>query len=58
MTGTDLCVNKCKKTRSYLNHLVYNKQSVVILCSSNLETSKATQIKILDIYKPIFHSVQ
>ena len=25
MTGTDLCVNKCKQSRSYLNHLVYNK---------------------------------
>ena len=23
MTGTDLCVNKCKQSRSYLNHLVY-----------------------------------
>ena len=22
MTGTDLCVNKCKQFRSYLNHLV------------------------------------
>ena len=22
MTGTDLCVNKCKQSRSYLNHLV------------------------------------
>jgi hypothetical protein len=25
MTGTDLCVNKCKQFRSYLNHLVYYK---------------------------------
>ena len=24
MTGTDLCVNKCKQSRSYLNHLVYS----------------------------------
>ena len=23
MTGTDLCVNKCKQFRSYLNHLVF-----------------------------------
>jgi len=23
MTGTDLCVNNCKQSRSYLNHLVY-----------------------------------
>jgi len=23
MTGTDLCVNKCKQSRSYLNHLVH-----------------------------------
>ena len=23
MTGADLCVNKCKQSRSYLNHLVY-----------------------------------
>jgi hypothetical protein len=22
MTGTDLCVNKCKLSRSFLNHLV------------------------------------
>ena len=22
MTGTDLCVKKCKQSRSYLNHLV------------------------------------
>ena len=24
MTGTDLCVNKCKQSRSYLNHLVFH----------------------------------
>ena len=23
MTGNDLCVNKCKQSRSYLNHLAY-----------------------------------
>jgi len=23
MTGTDLCVNKCRQSRSYLNHLVF-----------------------------------
>ena len=23
MTGTDLCVNKCKQSLSYLNHLVF-----------------------------------
>ena len=23
MNGNDLCVNKCKQSRSYLNHLVY-----------------------------------
>ena len=23
MTGTNLCVNKCKQSRSYLNHLVH-----------------------------------
>ena len=28
MTGTDLCVNKCKQFRSYLNHLVYKKRSL------------------------------
>jgi len=28
MTGTDLCVNKCKQSRSYLNNLVYNGDSV------------------------------
>jgi len=26
MTGTDLCVNKCKHSRSYLNHLVHSFQ--------------------------------
>ena len=25
MTGTDLCVNKCKQSRSYLNDLVIRK---------------------------------
>jgi hypothetical protein len=25
MTGTDLCVNKPHKSRSYLNHLVFSK---------------------------------
>jgi hypothetical protein len=25
MTGTDLCVNKPHKSRSYLNHLVYSR---------------------------------
>ena len=24
MTGTDLCVNKCKQSRSYLNHSVFS----------------------------------
>ena len=28
MTGTDLCVNKCKQSRSYLNHLVYTRRNV------------------------------
>ena len=28
MTGTDLCVNKPHKSRSYLNHLVYKKRSL------------------------------
>ena len=27
MTGTDLYVNKCKQSRSYFNHLVYNSIS-------------------------------
>ena len=27
MTGNDLCVNKCKQSRSYLNHLVRLFQS-------------------------------
>ena len=26
MTGTDLCVNKPHKSRSYLNHLVFPRQ--------------------------------
>ena len=28
MTGTDLCVNKCKQSRSYLNYPVYKKRSL------------------------------
>jgi hypothetical protein len=28
MTGTDLCVNKPHKSRSYLNHLVYCQDKV------------------------------
>ena len=31
MTGTDLCVNKCKQSRSYLNHLVLS----IIFASGN-----------------------
>jgi len=31
MTGTDLCVNKCKQSRSYLNHLVYSAQLIYLL---------------------------
>ena len=28
MTGTDLCVNKCKQSRSYLNHLVQSAAEI------------------------------
>jgi len=31
MTGTDLCVNKCNQSRSYLNHLVYSHQASLLL---------------------------
>ena len=30
MTGTDLCVNKPHKSRSYLNHLVQMQTSVIL----------------------------
>ena len=33
MTGTDLCVNKCKQSRSYLNHLVFQ----VPVCSGEMQ---------------------
>jgi len=39
MTGTDLCVNKCKQSRSYLNHLVFQKTSRVVMvyfCTMNV----------------------
>ena len=29
MTGTDLCVNKCKQSRSYLNHLVSSEGQIL-----------------------------
>ena len=31
MTGTNLYVNKCKQSRSYLNHLVFNQQIYFII---------------------------
>ena len=31
MTGTDLCVNKCKQSRSYLNHLVHSLKSLTLI---------------------------
>jgi hypothetical protein len=31
MTGTDLCVNKPHKFRSYLNHLVFNRFQLFFL---------------------------
>ena len=30
MTGTDLCVNNCKQSRSYLNHLVPSVLTIFI----------------------------
>jgi len=35
MTGTNLYVKKCKQSRSYLNHLVYNfSQTKLFICLS------------------------
>jgi len=31
MTGTDLCVNKCKQSRSYLNHLVLVHGAITLI---------------------------
>ena len=46
MTGTDLYVNKCKQSRSYLNHLVYwySYKVPVILCQMlmKIEFSRQT----------------
>ena len=43
MTGTDLCVNKCKESRSYLNHLVLQcmggKNKIFTTISTKPETS-------------------
>jgi len=36
MTGTDLCVNKCKKSQSYLNHLVYIYRIIATILSQLL----------------------
>ena len=46
MTGTDLYVNKCKRSRSYLNHLVY--KSVlwrVAKCLSYIEDARCLKVK-------------
>ena len=32
MTGTDFCVNKPHMSRSYLNHLVYNRERDINSC--------------------------
>jgi hypothetical protein len=37
MTGTDLCVNKCKQSRSYLNHPVYRSSCKVTLFLSDFK---------------------
>jgi hypothetical protein len=53
MTGTDLCVNKPHKSRSYLNHLVF---SIDKICASLMHSLKLT--KINDIITTItFHNV-
>ena len=39
MTGTDLCVNKCKQSRSCLNHLVYRYKTCKTLCVGQLVNS-------------------
>jgi len=49
MTGTDLCVNKCKQSWSYLNHLVYIKSVLWRLakCLSYIEEARCLKVKIL-----------
>jgi hypothetical protein len=57
MTGTDLCVNKPHKSRSYLNHLVirhFNYNTVkAVLKSTKSKTTNSTEFyyySILTIY--------
>ena len=43
MTGTNLYVNKCKQSRSYLNHLVY--KAVLLVRTIHLRASYVSQKK-------------
>ena len=54
MTGTDLCVNKCKQSRSYLNHLVV----IVVVIVVEVVTSFAGDDLILLLTKQsnLYHS--
>ena len=50
MTGTDLYVNKCKQSRSYLNHLVYicaRARACVCVCIHIHNVQKHNAIYIL-----------
>ena len=52
MTGTDLCVNKCKQSRSYLNHLVHSHGeflSTLKELSKNEENQPGRQIQNLKL---------
>jgi len=49
MTGTDLCVNKCKQFRSYLNHIVLWEKSNT-LAFIFLETALSYQHNLGNLY--------
>ena len=44
MTGTNLYVNKCIQSRSYLNHLVYSRYT---LCSSSTVITRKSKVHLL-----------
>ena len=46
MTGTDLCLNKCKQSRSYLNHLVYKKRSLKRNACPNIQDARCLKVNV------------
>jgi uncharacterized phage infection (PIP) family protein YhgE len=64
MTGTDLCVNKPHKSRSYLNHLVQSNLKTVfymVLIVISVKTSNSTHTYVFktsySIYKFLFYYI-